>query len=205
VPGVEARVLDEDGQPVEPGQRGRLAMAGPWPAMGRTIWADPERYEDEYFARWGPQTFDAADAARRDADGYLWLLGRADETLNVAGHRLGAAEIEAALVDHDDVLEAAVVGQDHDVKGEVPIAFAVPRDGGPSREALAEHVAETVGPVARPAEVRLASDLPRTRSGKILRRSLEAIVHGEEPGRPPTIANPSTLKALAAELAAAPG
>ncbi len=187
LPGIEADVVDAEGNPVtEADKGGFLVIKKPWPSMLRTVWGDPQRYYDTYWKQFDGRYYVAGDSARRDQDGYFWIMGRVDDVLNVSGHRLGTMEIESALVAHPRVAEAAVVGRPHEVKGEAIVAFVVTRGGRPSGEAadaltaeLREWVAKEIGPIAKPDEIRYAEGLPKTRSGKIMRRLLRAIARGE--------------------------
>jgi acetyl-CoA synthetase len=179
--GVEAAVVDQDGREVAPNQGGYLVIRRPWPSMLRGIWGDDERYRQNYWARFPGQYF-TGDGARRDEDGYFWIMGRVDDVLNVAGHRLSTMEIESALVSHEAVVEAAVVARPDELTGEAIAAFVSIGPGhAPSpelAEALKEHVAREIGKLARPADVRFAEALPKTRSGKIMRRLLRDIASG---------------------------
>jgi acetyl-CoA synthetase len=187
LPGIEADIVDEEGNPVTgPEAGGYLVMRKPWPSMLRTIWGDNARYLETYWQRFQNRYYVAGDSAHRDADGYYWILGRIDDVLNVAGHRLGTAEIESALVAHPRIAEAAVVGRPHDVKGESVFAFVVckgDRPEGDTRalvEELRAWVAEQLGAIAKPDDIRFAENLPKTRSGKIMRRLLRSIAKGDE-------------------------
>jgi acetyl-CoA synthetase len=187
LPGIVADIVDEEGNPVmEPGQGGFLVIRKPWPAMLRTIWGDNHRYVSTYWERFQKRYYVAGDGAQRDTDGYFWIMGRIDDVLNVAGHRLGTMEIESALVAHARVAEAAVVGRPHDVKGESVFAFVVCKGARPSGDTsafvheLREWVSEQLGAIARPDDIRFADNLPKTRSGKIMRRLLRAIARDEE-------------------------
>ncbi len=199
LPGVDADVLDEDGKPASPGQRGFLVIKKPWPGMLQTLWRDPDRYVKTYFSKF-PNVYYTGDYATKDDEGYFWLLGRADEVLKVAGHRLGTLELESALISHPAVSEVAVVGRPDPVKGEVPIAFAVLKAGyEPSpqlRENLIAHVRRAIGPIAKLANVFFLSKLPRTRSGKIMRRLIKAIVLGQPLGDTSTLEDPSAIDEL---------
>ena len=174
--GVDAAVLDENGDELADGEGGFLAIRKPWPSMLRGIWGDEQRFIDTYWSKW-PGVFFPGDGARRDADGNFWIMGRVDDVLNVSGHRLSTMEIESALVSHAEVCEAAVVPRPDDLTGEAVVAFVTPT--GEAREGLEvelkEHVATEIGKLARPAEVRVAPRLPKTRSGKIMRRLLRAV------------------------------
>lgn len=185
--GVDAAILDEDGKEVPKGKGGLLALRRPWPSMLRGIWGDEQRFRDTYWSRWpeaDPPLYFPGDGARTDEDGNFWILGRVDDVLNVSGHRLSTMEIESALVSHDQVVEAAVVPRPDDLTGEAIVAFVIPAQGADDSAALAgvlgEHVATEIGKLARPAEVRVTPRLPKTRSGKIMRRLLRAIASGEE-------------------------
>ncbi|MDE3169607.1 MAG: acetate--CoA ligase [Acidobacteriota bacterium] len=180
IPGVAAKVVNLQGRPVAPGETGYLTIQKPWPAMLRTIYGDDERYAREYWRRI-PGVYFAGDAAQCDKDGYIWVLGRVDDVIKVAGHRLSSMEIESALVSHTSVAEAAVVARPDDIKGEAIVCFVTLRSGhspsGQLRSALMEHVAVTIGSIARPADVRFCDLLPKTRSGKIMRRLLRELAH----------------------------
>ena len=182
--GVDAAVVDEEGNELPPGSGGLLAIRQPWPSMLRGIWGDDERFRETYWSKFDGRTYFPGDGARRDEDGYFWIMGRVDDVLNVSGHRLSTMEIESALVSHDAVVEAAVVARPDELTGEAVCAFVTI---GPGAEAtdelkarLTEHVAVEIGKLARPAEVRFAEALPKTRSGKIMRRLLRDIAAGRE-------------------------
>jgi acetyl-CoA synthetase len=181
LPSIYADVYDEKGQTTTAGTKGFLVIKTPWPGMLETIWKDPERYKQTYFGRFG-NVYYTGDYAVRDPDGYFWLLGRADEVLKVAGHRIGTVELESALVSHPAVSEAAVMGKEDALKGEVPVAFVVLRSGfSPSEELRAElvkHIRSTIGPIATPDAIVIVNKLPKTRSGKIMRRLLKAVLSG---------------------------
>jgi len=181
LPGVFASVVDGEGQEV-PNGGGLLVMTKPWPSMLRGIWGDDARYVETYWQKFGNHMYFAGDGARRDEDGYFWIMGRIDDVLNVSGHRLGTMEIESALVSHDAVAEAAVVGRPDDIKGEAICAFVVlKREVSSSLQAeLCKHVAAEIGPIAKPDDIRFADSLPKTRSGKIMRRLLRDIAAGRE-------------------------
>jgi acetyl-CoA synthetase len=187
LPGIVADIVDEDGNAVtEPGQGGFLVIRKPWPGMLRTIWGDNHRYVSTYWERFQRRYYVAGDGAQRDADGYFWIMGRIDDVLNVAGHRLGTMEIESALVAHKRIAEAAVVGRPHEIKGESVFAFVVCRGARPTGDSsafvreLRDWVSEQLGAIARPDDIRFADNLPKTRSGKIMRRLLRAIARDEE-------------------------
>jgi acetyl-CoA synthetase len=198
-PGVRAEILNERGEVVPVGG-GYLALTAPWPAMTLGIWGDRERFLETYWSRWDGATYFTGDGAKRDADGYFWLLGRVDDVMNVAGHRVGTMEVESALVDHRAVAEAAVVGVPHELKGTAIVAFVSLREGREPGLALAaelkEHVAAKIGSLARPEEVLFSADLPKTRSGKIMRRLLRDIAEGKTLGDTTTLADPAVVEAL---------
>ncbi|HXY30598.1 MAG TPA: acetate--CoA ligase [Gemmatimonadaceae bacterium] len=200
-PGIFAELLDQKGQPIRVGG-GLLALTRPWPSMLRTIWGDPDRYVDTYFSKWPgrPDLYFAGDGAKRDEDGYFWILGRVDDVLNVAGHRIGTMEVESALVAHPAVAEAAVVGRAHDLKGQALAAFVTLREGFRHslelRDELREHVADKIGALARPDDILFTADLPKTRSGKIMRRLLRDIAEGRALGDTTTLADPAVVAQL---------
>jgi len=182
--GVQPEIVDTSGQPVEnPNEGGHLIIQKPWPSMLRTVWGDPDRFERQYFAQY-PGNYFTGDGARRDADGYHLILGRVDDVLNVSGHRLGTMEVESALVSHPAVAEAAVVGRPDPIKGEGIVAFVTLKTGQTASAELAKelkaHVVKAIGAIARPDEIRLTDALPKTRSGKIMRRLLRQVASGEE-------------------------
>jgi len=200
LPGVDAEVLTEDGAVAPPNTQGYLVVRKPWPGMLLGVWGDPKRYVETYWSRF-PGLYYPGDYAMRDEDGYFWILGRADEVLKVAAHRIGTMELESALVSHPAVAEAAVVGKPDPIKGEVPVAFVVLREGfTPSvklEEELMNLVSETIGPIAKPANIFFVRKLPKTRSGKIMRRVIKAIVKGEQNlGDVTTIEDPSAIEEL---------
>jgi acetyl-CoA synthetase len=187
LPGVEADIVDEAGIPVKDADAGGyLVIKRPWPSMLRTIWGDNARYIETYWSRFQNRYYVAGDSAHRDGEGYYWIMGRIDDVLNVSGHRLGTAEVESALVAHHRVAEAAVVGRPHEIKGESLFAFVVckgDRPTGDTRalvEELRKWVGEQLGALAKPDDIRFADNLPKTRSGKIMRRLLRTIARGEE-------------------------
>ena len=201
-PGISAEIRDAKGQRVETGG-GLLALTKPWPAMLRGIYGDPERFVKTYFSRWNDGVYFTGDGARRDEDGFFWLLGRVDDVLNVAGHRLGTMEVESALVDHPGVAEAAVVGRPHEIKGQAVAAFVTVKEGVKASPALVdelkEHVVKKIGAIARPDQILFAADLPKTRSGKIMRRLLRDIAEGKALGDTTTLADPNVVARLKAE------
>jgi acetyl-CoA synthetase len=199
-PTVDADVVDEAGQPVPPGEgAGYLVIKRPWPAMLRGIYGDPERYHQQYWSRY-PGVYFTGDGCKRDEDGNFWLLGRVDDVMNVSGHRLSTMEIESALVDHPDVAEAAVIGKDHPVKGQAVAAFVTLKAGVEPSEAkakeLKQHVAMKIGPIARPDDLIFTAELPKTRSGKIMRRLLRDIAEGRTLGDTTTLADPNVVRQL---------
>jgi acetyl-CoA synthetase len=179
MPGVIPEIIDLDGNPVGPDREGFLILKRPWPSMIRTIWGDPQRYKDQYWSR-VPGAYFTGDAARQDADGYFWILGRVDDVMNVSGHRLSTMEVESALVRHPAVAEAAVVGKPHEVTGQAVCAFVTLKKGDFDHHHLGQElrqwVAKEIGSFARPEEIRFSDALPKTRSGKIMRRLLREIV-----------------------------
>jgi len=193
-PGIEPAVLDAGGSLAKPGQGGFLTLQKPWPGMLRGIWGDPTRYREQYWSRYKNVYF-TGDGARRDKDGYFWVMGRVDDVMNVSGHRIGTMEVESALVSHPDVAEAAVVGRPDDLTGTAIVAFVTPKTGAHAnaalRESLRSHVTREIGALARPAEVRFTDALPKTRSGKIMRRLLRDVASGNE-----TVQDTTTLEDL---------
>ena len=204
LPGIFADIVDDEGRSVTtPGAGGYLVIRKPWPSMLRTIWGDNERYLKTYWEKFHNRFYVAGDSAHRDADGYFWIMGRIDDVLNVAGHRLGTMEIESALVAHPRIAEAAVVGRQHEIKGESVFAFVVCRGARPAGDTrdfereLREWVAEQLGAIAKPDDIRFADNLPKTRSGKIMRRLLRAIARGEPITQDvSTLENPAIIEQL---------
>lgn len=207
-PGIEADVVDEQGKSVPEGSGGYLVIRRPWPAMFRTIYGDPDRYVQQYFSKFGADVYLTGDGARLDADGYFWLLGRIDDVMNVAGHRLSTFEIESALVDHAAVAEAAVVSRPDSDLGEAIVAFVSLKSSHFGDEALIaqlrEHVANKIGKIARPHSIVLSDDLPKTRSGKIMRRLLRDVAHGRSLGDVTTLANAEVVEQIRSLAAARP-
>ncbi len=205
LPGIMAAIVDEAGHDVDKGKGGFLVIKRPWPSMIRTIYNDPERYRKSYYPEdLGGKYYLAGDGANCDLDGYFWIMGRIDDVLNVSGHRLGTMEIESALVANPLVAEAAVVGKPHDIKGEAVVAYVVLKGARPEGEAakkivadLRDWVAKEIGPIAKPDEIRFGDNLPKTRSGKIMRRLLRALAKGEEITQDvSTLENPAILEQL---------
>jgi acetyl-CoA synthetase len=196
IPGVVAEVVDDNAQPVENGQGGYLVITKPWPGMLRGIWGDPERYKETYWGRW-PSLYFAGDGAKKDTDGNIWVLGRVDDVMNVSGHRLSTSEIESALVSHPAVAEAAVVGATDEMTGQTPVAFVILRGGTEVTDELPEqlrsHVGKEIGAIAKPKSVMIVSELPKTRSGKIMRRLLRDVAENREVGDVTTLADSSVM------------
>jgi acetyl-CoA synthetase len=195
-PGIEADVVNDKG---EPAKAGYLVLKKPWPGMLRGIYRDPQRYQTQYWSKY-PGLYFTGDGAKIDEDGYFWLLGRVDDVMNISGHRVSTMEVESALVDHPHVAEAAVIGRPHEIKGQAIAAFVTIKDGTkPSKELMEEikgHVAKKIGALARPDDLIFSADLPKTRSGKIMRRLLRDIAEGKALGDTTTLADPSVVAAL---------
>ena len=211
LPGISAQIVDDDGNRIEPSPdygehvQGYLVLDQPWPAMLRGIWGDPERYKETYWSRFAEQGwYFAGDGARYDLDGAIWLLGRIDDVMNVSGHRISTAEVESALVGHSGVAEAAVVGATDDTTGQAIVAFVVlmahhadtPREQ--MIDELRAEVAREISPIARPREIHVVPELPKTRSGKIMRRLLRDVAEGRELGDTSTLLDPSVFEAIRA-------
>jgi acetyl-CoA synthetase len=197
-PGITAELVDTSGKSLPKGG-GFLTLTEPWPGMLRTIWGDDERYRQTYWSRF-PGRYFAGDGAKVDDDGYWWILGRVDDVLNVAGHRIGTMEVESALVDHPAVAEAAVVGKQHELKGQAVAAFVTLKEGhrptAELKDDLKEHVTKKIGAIARPDDILFSADLPKTRSGKIMRRLLKDIAEGRALGDTTTLADPAVVNRL---------
>src|SRR5215217_6672242 len=207
LPGIDAAVLDEEGNEVPAGEQGLLALRRPWPAMLRTLFRDDERFKETYFSKWDETTYFVGDAARKDEDGYFWIVGRVDDVVNVSGHRLSTAEVESAIVSHPKVAEAAVIGQQDEDTGQAIAAFVIlegeENEGDEALEKeLREHVAQRIGKLARPRRIIWTADVPKTRSGKIMRRLLRDIAEGREAGDVTTLREPGVMKDLEAKFAA---
>ena len=202
--GVELQVVRDEGTPCAPNEGGKLVIKRPWPSMARTLWNDDERYFTAYWSQMKGVYF-TGDGARRDEDGYFWVVGRIDDVLNIAGHRIGTAEIESALVSHPMVAEAAAVGKPDDLKGQALVVFVTLKSGqvaGPETKAkLTEHIDKEIGKFARPDQIRFADALPKTRSGKIMRRLLKEVASGatETKGDTSTLEDLSVLAKLRAD------
>ena len=203
-PGIRAEIKTEAGEDVEVGG-GLLALTRPWPSMLRGIYGDPERYVAQYWSRWTSDVYFTGDGAKRDAEGFFWVLGRVDDVINVAGHRIGTMEVESALVDHHGVAEAAVVGRSDELKGQAIAAFVTLRGEAPGSEELAaelkKHVARKIGAIARPNDIIFTADLPKTRSGKIMRRLLRDIAEGKAIGDTSTLADSAVVARLKKQYA----
>ena len=209
VPGVSVDVVNDEAQPVPNGGGGYLVITKPWPAMLRTIWGDDQRYVDTYWSRF-PDMYFAGDGAKKDDDGDLWLLGRVDDVMNVSGHRLSTTEIESSLVSHPKVAEAAVVGATDDTTGQAIVAFVILRseagDGGPEVvDELRRHVAKDIGAIARPRQIMVVEELPKTRSGKIMRRLLRDVAENRELGDVTTLTDSTVMNLIKENLGSSPG
>ena len=191
-PGIKAEIVDGDGQPAKAPHGGFLVVKYPWPGMLRGIWGDPQRYKEQYWSQ-HKNTYFAGDGAHCDKQGYFWVMGRIDDEMNISGHRIGTMEVESALVSHKSVAEAAVVGRPDEITGTAIVAFVTPTAKTSADEALVatlrKHVSKEIGAIARPAEIRFTDALPKTRSGKIMRRLLREIASGKE-----TAGDTSTLE-----------
>ena len=198
-PGIDAEILDEQGNPVGVGQGGYLVIRKPWPAMLRTIYGDPDRYVEQYWSRY-PNIYFTADGSKRDEDGYFWLMGRVDDVINVSAHRISTMEVESALVDHHTVAESACIGKNHEVKGQAVVAFVTLKEHVEQSDALEaelkQHVATKIGAIARPDDIFFTPELPKTRSGKIMRRLLRDVAEGRTLGDTTTLADPAAVEAL---------
>ncbi|MFW5964262.1 MAG: AMP-binding enzyme, partial [Natronomonas sp.] len=203
LPGIDARVVDTEGNEINPGEAGYVTVNKPWPGMLRTLYQNDERFLNEYWQEYSDSDGDEwvyfpEDGAKIDEDGYITILGRVDDVINVSGHRLGTMEVESAIVGVEGVAEAAVVGGDHDLKGEAVYAYVILEDGYEESEEMSEHiiggVEDAIGPIARPEKVVFTPELPKTRSGKIMRRLLEDIANGDELGNTSTLRNPEVVE-----------
>jgi acetyl-CoA synthetase len=200
LPGIRPEVVDDNGQPVPEGRGGYLVLRKPWPGMFRTLYADDARYVDNYFSRFGPETYFAGDGARVDEDGCFWLMGRIDDVMNVSGHRLSTTELESALVEHPAVAEAAATAAPDALTGQTPLCFVLLRSGYEASDELAselrEWIGQKIGKIARPKAVIIVSDLPKTRSGKIMRRLLRDIAEGHQLGDTTTLRDPAVVEEI---------
>jgi acetyl-CoA synthetase len=208
LPGISAQVVDEEGKPIEPGATGYLVLTEPWPSMLRTIWGDDERYKDTYWSRYGEGVYFAGDGAKLDEDGDIWLLGRVDDVMNVSGHRISTTEVESALVSHPTVAEAAVVGATDPTTGQGIVAFVILRgdavDSGEELvKALRQHVRKEIGPIASPRQIMVVQELPKTRSGKIMRRLLRDVAENRELGDVTTLTDSSVMDLISSKLPSA--
>ncbi len=197
LPGVDARVVDADGAELPPGETGLLIIKKPWPGMLQEIYEDPKRYKETYWSRY-PGSYYAGDFAMRDDDGYFWLLGRADEVLKVAGHRIGTAEIEDAVISHPSVTEVAAVGIPDEIKGEIFVLFVTLKEGElPSdnlKKEITAHLRNAIGAIATPGAIYFVNSMPKTRSGKIIRRALKAVASGQPPGDLSTLEDEASIE-----------
>lgn len=209
LPGISATVVDESGTPVGRGQGGYLVLDQPWPGMLRTIWGDDERYRETYWSRYAEHGYYfAGDGAKYDDDGAIWLLGRVDDVMNISGHRISTTEVESALVSHPTVAEAAVVGAPDPVTGQGIVAFVILRGhvaedearGEEAIKALRDHVAKEIGAIAKPRQIMVVADLPKTRSGKIMRRLLRDVAEHREVGDVTTLADSSVMDLISAGM-----
>ncbi|WP_105033149.1 acetate--CoA ligase [Arthrobacter ruber] len=203
VPGIAIDVVDEMGVPVPNGSGGYLVIREPWPSMLRGIWGDPQRFRDTYWSRFDAMYF-AGDGAKKDSDGDIWLLGRVDDVMNISGHRLSTTEIESALVSHPSVAEAAVVGASDETTGEAVVAFVILRGSAKDDDdivtTLRNHVGKEIGPIAKPRNILVVPELPKTRSGKIMRRLLKDVAEGREVGDATTLSDPTIMQQIAVSL-----
>jgi acetyl-CoA synthetase len=209
LPGISAKVVDDQGNEVQKGGGGYLVLDKPWPSMLRGIWGDDERYRDTYWSRFADQGFYfAGDGAKYDADGDIWLLGRVDDVMNVSGHRISTTEVESALVSHPTVAEAAVVGATDPTTGQGIVAFVILRGsvaedeakGEVAIKALRDHVAKEIGPIAKPRQIMVVPELPKTRSGKIMRRLLRDVAENRQIGDVTTLADSSVMDLISSGL-----
>jgi acetyl-CoA synthetase len=208
LPGISVDVVDEEGNAVDNGNGGLLVVTAPWPSMLRGVWGDPERFKETYWAKFADKGYYfAGDGARRDADGDIWLLGRVDDVMNVSGHRLSTTEIESSLVSHESTAEAAVVGAKDETTGEAVVAFVIIKESylsAHSPEGLADTlrtwVGQQIGPIARPRDIYIVSELPKTRSGKIMRRLLRDVADGHDVGDTTTLADTSVMSIISAQV-----
>ncbi|MEY3430250.1 MAG: hypothetical protein RJB30_182 [Actinomycetota bacterium] len=204
LPGISAKVVDDSGKEVEKGSGGYLVLDKPWPSMLRGVWKEPARYQETYWSRY-PNLYFAGDGAKLDSDGALWVLGRVDDVMNVSGHRISTTEVESALVSHDSIAEAAVVGAKDDLTGQAIVAFVILRGGVAAAQdglikELRDHVAKEIGAIAKPKQIMVVNELPKTRSGKIMRRLLRDVAENRAVGDATTLADPNVMKLIAEGL-----
>ncbi|HCF99806.1 MAG TPA: acetyl-coenzyme A synthetase, partial [Chloroflexi bacterium] len=213
LPGISVQIVDDHGQLVEPGEGGYLVIDKPWPAMSRGIWGEPDRAQEVYWDRFKAQGYYfAGDGAKYDEHGDIWLLGRVDDVMNISGHRISTVEVESALVSHPAVAEAAVVGASDETTGQAIVAFVILRDGNGNdaldqaavAAVLMAHVAKEIGPIARPKRLLIVPELPKTRSGKIMRRLLRDVAEGRDIGDVATLADTSAMRVIANTMTGQP-
>jgi acetyl-CoA synthetase len=207
LPGIAATVVDDEANEVPNGSGGYLVLTEPWPSMLRTIWGDDQRYLDTYWSRF-PGRYFAGDGAKKDDDGDIWLLGRVDDVMLVSGHNISTTEVESALVSHPKVAESAVVGATDETTGQAIVAFVILRgtaeDSADLAAALRDHVGKTLGPIAKPKRILVVSELPKTRSGKIMRRLLRDVAENRELGDVTTLTDSSVMDLIQSKLPSAP-
>ena len=202
LPGISAKIVDDEATPLGAGGNGYLVLDQPWPAMLRGIWGDEQRYRETYWSRYAEQGwYFAGDGARYDDDGALWVLGRVDDVMNVSGHRISTSEVESALVSHPSIAEAAVVGAADETTGQGIVAFVILREhventGDTLIKELRDHVAVEISPIAKPRQITVVPELPKTRSGKIMRRLLRDVAEGRELGDTSTLVDPAVFDAI---------
>jgi acetyl-CoA synthetase len=209
-PGISVKVVDDEGNELGDDSSGLLVLTAPWPSMLRTIWGDDDRYVDTYWSRFGKEVYFAGDGAKKDADGDIWLLGRVDDVMNVSGHRISTTEVESSLVGHPTVAEAAVVGASDPTTGQGIVAFVILRgnaedSGDELVQQLKAHVAKDIGPIAKPRQIMVVQELPKTRSGKIMRRLLRDIAENRELGDVTTLTDSSVMNLIKEKLPASSG
>jgi acetyl-CoA synthetase len=208
IPGISAKVVDDKGKPVGNGHGGLLVLDQPWPSMLRGVWGEEERFKETYWSRF-PGIYFAGDGAKLDDDGAIWLMGRVDDVMNVSGHRISTTEVESALVSHESVAEAAVVGAADPMTGQGIVAFVILRggvehlEGGALIKVLREHVAKEIGAIAKPRQIMVVNELPKTRSGKIMRRLLKDVAENRAVGDATTLADPNVMKLISDGLKSA--
>ena len=211
LPGIVAKLYDDAGQELGDGHGGYLVLTEPWPSMLRGVWGEPERYNETYWSRFTPRYF-AGDGAKLDDDGAIWLMGRVDDVMNVSGHRISTTEVESALVSHEAVAEAAVVGANDAMTGQAIVAFVILRGGVDHADhlrgeelnkALKAHVSKEIGAIARPRQIMVVNELPKTRSGKIMRRLLRDVAENRAVGDSTTLADPNVMKLISEGLSTA--